>query len=231
MPRRTRLKPWRGDRWQAVVYRAIERRVAGNIESIAAPLGIDDPSEREALVEAVTIELRRAWAYLRDVQSAASEAAARHILKELLRAKDLVMEVERADPTVRRLIEQHDPSIRGEGLLEEMANDPERLRKATEQALQTTTEVRQRGRPKYSTQISEYVLAEALAKIFRRFGGRPVRHMDDDTQEDGPFFEFVYAVMDIVPYYVERSLGRRYPFSRPIDYMIRQATQRERIPK
>ena len=63
MPRRTRLKPWRGERWNSCVYNAIERRVRGNLDQIAAPLGLDDPVELDALVDAVTVELRRAWAY------------------------------------------------------------------------------------------------------------------------------------------------------------------------
>ena len=139
MPRRTQLKPWRGDHWKPFVYRSIERRVTKNIKYIAPPIGIDDPTEQEALAEAVTIELRRAWVVLRDVQSAASEPATRKLLYELLRAKDLVMEVERADPTVRRLIEEHDWMERGRGFIESIVTDPTRLRKAVSRALKAVT--------------------------------------------------------------------------------------------
>ena len=229
MPRRVQLKPWRGDRWESYVYRAIERRVRNNIDSIAAPLNLDDSAEQEALVEAVTTELRRAWAYLRDVQSAASDPAALHILKELLRAEDLVTKIEQSDPNVRRLIEEHDRPSRGRAFIEEIANDPHRLRKATSRALAATTKVKKRGRPRHSGQIAEYALAESLTNVFRRFGGRPVRHRDiNHDEEDGHFFEFVYAVMEIVPYHIERSIGRRRPFSRPIEYMIRSATRRKK---
>ena len=127
MPRRTRLKPWRGDRWNRCVYNAIERRVQANLDQIAAPLGLGDPVELDALVDAVTVELRRAWAYLRDVQHAASDQAARHILLELMKANDLVAEVERADPNVRFLIEKSDSE---QQFLELLVNAPPRLEKA-----------------------------------------------------------------------------------------------------
>ena len=61
MPRRTRLKPWRGDRWNSCVYNAIERRVRANLDQIAAPLGLNDPVELDALVDAITVDLRRAY--------------------------------------------------------------------------------------------------------------------------------------------------------------------------
>ena len=75
MPRQTRLNPWRDDRWNSCVYTAIDRRVRAHLDQIAAPLDLDDPVELGALVDAVTVELRRARAYLRDVQHAASDQA------------------------------------------------------------------------------------------------------------------------------------------------------------
>jgi hypothetical protein len=233
MPRRTRLKPWRGDHWKPFVYRAIERRVAGNIESIAAPLGIDDPTEREALAEAVTIELRRAWAYLRDVQSAASEPATRKLLYELLRAKDLVMEVERADPTVRRLIEEHDRPSGGKAFLEEIATDSQRLYKATSRALAAITKVKRRGHPAQRGQISEHVLAAVLAKIFERFGGRATRRFDAyGGYEYGPYRDFVVSVLEMVPMQLRRSAGRAKKQRDSVDYMVRlSARHTYRTPK
>ena len=233
MPRRTRLKPWRGDRWNSCVYNAIERRVAQNIEAIGAPLGIDDPTEQAALIEAVTIELRRAWAYLRDVQSAASEPATRHILKELLRTKDLVKEVERSDPTVRYLIEKHDWPSRGKAFIDEIARDPKRLSKATARALKATTVNKRRGHPNHQEQFSEHVLAAGLAKIFERFGGRVTRRVDIlDSHEYGPYREFVVSVLQLVPDFLKRSPGRSKIYRNPVDYMVRISVGKiNRIPK
>ena len=226
MPRRTRLKPWRGDRWNSCVYNAIERRVRANLDQIAAPLGLDDPVELDALVDAITVELRRAWAYLRDVQHAASDQAARHILLELMKANDLVAEVERADPNVRFLIEKSDPE---QQFLELLVNDLPRLEKAVGRALSVVTKDRQTGRPAGSIRCAEHVLATLLAAVFRRFGGRPVRHSDIEWDyEDGPFREFVEAVMDIVPLFLERTPSQRTPLTRPVDYMVRLATRRLR---
>ncbi len=233
MPRRTRLKPWRGDHWKPFVYRAIEHRVAGNIESIAAPLGIDDPTEREALAEAVTIELRRAWAYLRDVQSAASEPATRKLLYELLRAKDLVMEVERADPTVRRLIEEHDWMERGKGFIENITTDPAHLRKAVSRALTAVTKKNASSRPSGTAQFSEHLLADSLARVFERFGGRATRRFDAYAgHEYGPYRDFVQAVLQVVPRRLQRSPGRVGKSRNPVDYMVRlSARHTYRTPK
>jgi len=226
MPRRTRLKPWRGDRWNSCVYNAIERRVAKNIEAIGAPLGIDAPTEQAALIEAVTIELRRAWSYLRDVQHAASNQAARHILLELMKTTNLVDEVERADPNVRLLIEKSDSE---QQFLEFLVNDPPRLKRAVGRALRMVTQNQKTGRPAGSIRFAEHVLATSLAAVFRRFGGKPVRHSDIEwDHEDGPFREFVEAVMDIVPLFLERTPSQRAPLTRPVDYMIRLATRRLR---
>jgi len=181
MPRRVQLKPWRGDRWKSYVYHGIERRVRNSLDSIAAPLNLDGSAEQEALVEAVTIELRRAWAYLRDVQSAASDPAALHILKELLRAEDLVTKVEQADPNVRRLIEEYDWFSRGKAFVEEIATDPSRLRKATSRALRAVTKSKTSNRPRGTAQFAEHVLAESLSGVFERFGGRATRRHEGES--------------------------------------------------
>ena len=226
MPRRTRLKPWRGDRWNSCVYNAIERRVRANLDQIAAPLGLDDPVELDALVDAITVELRRAWAYLRDVQHAASDQAARHILLELMKANDLVVEVERADPNVRFLIEKSDPE---QQFLELLVNDPPRLEKAVGRALWIVTKDRARGNPKGSIQFAEHVLANSLAKVFQRFGGRPTRKFDPyEDKEYGQFRDFVIAVMKVIPKFLQRSPGRRSSGTSPVDYMVRLATRRLR---
>ena len=220
MPRRVQLKPWRGDRWESYVYRAIERRVRNNIDSIAAPLNLDDSAEQEALVEAVTTELRRAWAYLRDVQSAASDPAALHILKELLRAEDLVTKVEQSDPNVRRLIEEHDWFSRGKAFVEEIATDPVRLRKATSRALRAVTKSNMPNRPRGTAQFAEHVLAESLSIVFERFGGRATRR-HESGDEYGPYREFVRAVLGVVPKRLLRSPGRVGKYRNPLDYMVR----------
>jgi hypothetical protein len=226
MPRRTRLKPWRGDRWNSCVYNAIERRVAQNIEAIGAPLGIDDPTEQAALIEAVTIELRRAWSYLRDVQHAASNQAARHILLELMKTTNLVDAVERADPNVRLLIEKSDSE---QQFLEVLVNDPPRLAKAVGRALRIVTKDRARGNPKGSIQFAEHILANSLAKVFQRFGGRPTRKFDPyEDKEYGQFRDFVIAVMEVIPKFLQRSPGRRLSSTSPVDYMVRLATRRLR---
>ena len=226
MPRRTRLKPWRGDRWNSCVYNAIERRVAKNIEAIGAPLGIDDPTEQAALIEAVTIELRRAWSYLRDVQHAASNQAARHILLELMKTTNLVDAVERADPNVRLLIEKSDSE---QQFLEVLVNDPPRLAKAVGRALRIVTKDRARGNPKGSIQFAEHILANSLAKVFQRFGGRPTRKFDPyEDKEYGQFRDFVIAVMEVIPKFLQRSPGRRLSSTSPVDYMVRLATRRLR---
>ena len=233
MPRRTQLQPWRGDHWKPFVYRSIERRVTKNIKYIAAPIGIDDPTEQEALAEAVTIELRRAWVVLRDVQSAASEPATRKLLYELLRAKDLVMEVERADPTVRRLIEEHDWVERGRGFIESIVTDPTRLRKAVSRALKAVTKKKVSGRPSGTVQFSERVLAESLAQVFERFGGRATRRFDADAENEyGPYRDFVTSVLVIVPMQLRRSAGRAKKQRDSVDYMVRlSARHTYRTPK
>jgi hypothetical protein len=222
MPRRVQLKPWRGDRWKSYVYHGIERRVRNSLDSIAAPLNLDGSAEQEALVEAVTIELRRAWAYLREVQSAASDPAALHILKALLRAEDLVTKVEQADPNVRRLIEEHDWFSRGKASLEEIATDPSRLRKATSRALRAVTKSKTPNRPRGTAQFAEHVLAESLSGVFEQFGGRATRRHDAyGGYEYGPYREFVTAVLGVVPKCLLRSPGRIGKYRNPLDYMVR----------
>jgi hypothetical protein len=229
MPRRTRLKPWRGDRWHGCVYSAIERRVRANLDQISAPLGVDDPTEQAALVEAVTVELRRAWAYLRDVQNAASNPAARHILRELLQAGNLVAEVERADPTVRYLIEIYDWPSRGKGFLEVIQDDPPRLRKAISRALRATMKDRKRGKPKGSIQFSEHVLADGLANVFERFGGRATRrHAAYGGYDYGPFKDFIGTILGIIPQSLQRSSRQRKSDASAVDYMIRLSARHPR---
>ena len=229
MPRRTRLKPWRGDRWNTFIYGTIERRVRANIDSISAPLGLDDPSERDALVDAITVELRRAWAYLRDVQHAASDQAARHILQALLKADDLVEGVERSDPTVRRLIEEHDWPSRGKVFLEEIVDDPHRLRKAVSRALRATTKSRTSARPKGSIQFAEHVLAKSLARVFERFGGRATRrHEAYGGYEYGPYRDFIEAVLGIIPQHIQRTGSRRQSDTSSADYMVRLSARHVR---
>ena len=229
MPRRTRLKPWRGDRWNNCVYNAIERRVAKNIEAIGVPLGIDDPTEQVALIEAVTIELRRAWAYLRDVQSAASEQKARHFLEKIFRSRDIAEAIDRADPTVRYLIEQHDWPSRGKAFIEEIVEDAVRARKSVSRALTTVLQADVHHRPKGTSQFSEHVLAEGLARIFERFGGRATRRFDAyGGYEYGPYRDFVAFVLEIVPKGLKRSPGSGKIDRDPVDYMVRLSARHVR---
>lgn len=222
MPRRTRLKPWRGDRWNSCVYNAIERRVAQNIEAIGAPLGIDDPTEQGALIEAVTIELRRAWAYLRDVQSAASEQKARYVLEKILRSSDIEKAIDRSDPTVRYLIEQHDWPSRGKAFIEEIVEDAARARKSVSRALTAVLKADVHHRPTGTSQFSEHVLAEGLADVFGRFGGRVTRRVDTlDSHESGPYREFVVSVLQLVPDSLKRSPGKSKINRNPVDYIVR----------
>ena len=228
MTRTRNHNTWRGDQWKPFVHRAIHRRIQKNLDEICQPLGISDPTEKEALAAGLTTELRRAWSYLRDVQNAASDPGVRKILLKLVQADKLPDRCEQVDPSARSLIEDCYPG--GRTPLEEGVKDLPQLRRAVERALRVVTTNKRNGRPLGSIQVAQRALARSLATIYTRFSGRlPARHHDPATgTEHGPFFDFVASVMDLVPPFLRRATkyahDPRYAnYRKSVDYIVRLA--------
>jgi hypothetical protein len=230
MPRRYRLKPWHGDRWEAFVHNAIERRVFSHLDAIASPLGIDDPTEQKALGDAVTVEMRRAWSYLRDVQSAPSEQMATHVLEELLKIEEIAIAVEHCDPTTRYLLERYDWPSRGKIFIEQISDDPQRLSKAAQRALNAARDAKVRHRPPGTKNFAEHVFADGLARVFHRFGGRVGRRVNPYSgHEYGPYRAFVASVIALVPKRIARWSVSKRAGRDPVDYIVRLSTRHRRF--
>lgn len=191
-------------------------------------MGISEPTEKEALAGSLTTELRRAWSYLRDVQNAASDPGIRKILLKLVQADNLPDRCAQLDPNARSLIEDCYPG--GRTPLEEGVKDLPQLKQAVVRALRVVTKNKRNGRPLGSIQVAQHVLARSLATIYARFTGRlPTRHYDPATgTEQGPFFDFVATVMDLVPPFLRRATkyahdSRYANYKKSIDYIVRLA--------
>ena len=228
MPRTQNHKTWRGDQWKPFVHRAIYRRIQNHLDEICRPLGLSEPTEKEALAADLTTELRRAWSYLRDVQNAASDPGIRKILLKLVQADNLPDRCTEIDPNARSLIEDCYPG--GRTPLEEGVKDLPQLERAVVRALRVVTKNKRDGRPLGSIQVAQHVLARSLATIYARFTGRlPTRHYDPATgTEQGPFFDFVTTVMDLVPPFLRRATkyahdSRYANYKKSIDYIVRLA--------
>ena len=75
---------WHGDGWTPIVVRVINARLDRIRPELAKILGLDEETEISAMIDDLSVELRRCWSILRNVNNALSDASVRLRLEELL---------------------------------------------------------------------------------------------------------------------------------------------------
>lgn len=223
------LTEWHGNRWHKSTSDAIERKVQKIGPEIGNILALDDPNELADLLQGIVTALLRAWAFLRDVNLAATKPRLLSTLNALLAKPDiLVNQIWNIDPRTRTCIEKH--YYCGQIPLESCPLDERALLAAVKTALAEVPPSGP-GRPKEAADSAGPMLVQELAKLYQSATGiSPGRSVSSELPhtEDGTFHKFVAVIFKQMPRRLRRTAKGG---SKSIDWLVRVGIKRWKTQK
>lgn len=228
MPRHTHpLITWHGNQWHKSTSDAIERKVQKIGPEIGVILALDDPTELADLLQGVVTALLRAWAFLRDVNRAATKPQLLSTLNDLLAKPDILAKrIWNIDPRTRTRIEKHYYS--GQIPLESCALDESALLAAAKAARETLRPPA-RGHPRSAINTAGLCLSHELAILYcSSTGNPPTRTVSTSSPyvERGTFHRFVALIFEQMPP-IFRKTKKGGPKS--IDWLVRVGIKRWKL--
>ena len=227
--------------------RGVRRRVRRRLPTILESLGfeflgdhdltadndLELIDELDDIKEELVSIFQRAWLQLRDFDRATRESSVGKVLQKLSRVRDdeIVEAVCGLDHAPRSLIFRHWPrALPSDAFDTDPPQDPSEYRAAISAAIDTAPPS-DLGRPPATAQR---VLAAGLLDLYEWKSGRHAgRYNDwDSGVPKGPLFDFVVAVMSVVP---ENMIPMIFPRTkgnlRLVDYIVRLGLKERKNPK